>query len=163
MKLHVRHTFPCDIETFWASYFDETLEAELEAASPMDREILEEREEDGVQIRRLRFTTRKPLPGMLRGVLGSDKLTYEQETRHALAGHRLTWRIIPPVQADRIKAEGTFEVTAAPGGCARVIDGVVEVRVPLVGGQIEKLIVNTVTEGYEKTAAVRLAWIRART
>lgn len=162
MKLLVRHTFPCDPATFWKMYWDDAFDAELRKESAVERELLEERRDGSVLVRRVRLTPERELPGPAAKLLGSNKLVYEQENRWDEAAGRLEWRVIPTVLPGKLDAQGTFLVRGVPGGCEQVIEGEITVNVRFIGGQIEKLIVGEVQQSYDRMAEVCRRWLTDR-
>jgi hypothetical protein len=72
--------------------------------------------------------------------LGSSTLSYEQENRFNPATGTLTWAVKIAMLGDRVLASGDTVITAAPGGSRRVVNGEVTNSIPLIGGQIEKVI-----------------------
>lgn len=154
MDIRITHTFPCDPATYWAVTWDPKVDAEMRAATDADYEVVEDRREGDHQITRTRVRPRKDLPGMMRKALGRERLSYLQEVDTDNLGRRTTWKVIPDVLADRVKCQGTTRVVATPGGCARHIEGVIEVNVPLVGGAIESHIVTELERSWERAADV---------
>lgn len=162
MKLSIRHTFPCTVDQFWESYWDEGLDAEFQKTSTMRRELLSETFEGTKRVRRQRFESSIELPGPVAAALGTKTLAYEQITTIDQADSSLTWRVVPPLYKDKIKAEGTMTVRPVAGGCERVIDGVIEVKIPLFGGRIEGLVAENLQKSEDLSAVLRMRWIKAR-
>lgn len=164
MKLQVRHVFDCTPDEFWNLFWDPAYDAALQAKSgnEVKRELLEEKEVAGKRHIRYRFTPKKTLPGPIAALAGTDRLIYEQENMFDRASGLLTWKVLPTVVPDKVTAEGTFRVTPrAAGGCERVVDGTIEVRVKFIGGKIEEAIVNDVKGAYETATTVMNDLIRA--
>lgn len=159
MKLYVRHEFDCSPERFWEMYWDEAFDSELRAESAVQRELLEERTEGDVLVRRVRFTPERELPSAAAALLGAKKLVYEQENRWDKRASTLHWRVIPTILPGKLDAKGTFRVNKTDTGCEQVVEGNITVNVMLVGGQIEKAIVAEVEKSYDKTAAVCRRWL----
>ncbi|MEZ4240734.1 MAG: DUF2505 domain-containing protein [Myxococcota bacterium] len=162
MKLNVRHRFDCTPEVFWEMYWDEAFDAALREESAVTREVLEEREEDGVLIRRVRFTPDRELPGPAAALLGTSKLVYEQENRWDKASNTMHWKVIPTILPGKLDAQGTFRVVEVPGGCEQIVEGDISVNVRFIGGQIEKAVVSEVEKSYDKTAATSREWLKKR-
>lgn len=162
MKLHVRHTFPCDPDTFWEMFWDDSFDEMLQRGSSVHRELLDRHEEDGIIVRRVRFTPQKELPGPAAKVLGTSKLVYEQENRFDRANSRMTWRVIPTILPGKLDAHGTVVVRPIEGGCEQVIDGEITVNVRFIGGQIERAVVAEVEQSYQRQAEVAREWLRTR-
>lgn len=159
MKLLVRHRFDCTPERFWQMYWDPDFEAALRQQAAVQRELLEERREGDVVVRRLRFTPDRELPAAAAAVLGARKLVYEQENRWDERARVLHWRVIPTLLPGKLDAHGQFRVEAVPGGCEQLVEGDIQVNVRFVGGQIEKLVVAEVEKSYDKTAASCREWL----
>jgi hypothetical protein len=162
VKLHARWTFPCTVEQFWTCFDDPDWEAIEAKTSDQHAEVLETRHEGDVEIRRTRIRSSMKLPGLVASRLGSDTLGYDLVSRIDRKNSLLTWDVVPPAMADKIVARGVMRVSAVPGGCEQVLEGEVSVAVPLVGGQIEKGVVDGIVKGHEATAKRRQAWLKQR-
>lgn len=162
MKLHLRHTFPGTCDLYWQAYHDEGLDRAMSEASTSRREVLSRRSEGGVTTLTQRFHVDVDLPGPVRRLIGSDQLSYDQTSVIDEPNNLIRWEVTPPVQQDRVTARGTVTIRQAGGEVERVIDGEVSVRVPLVGGQIEKAIVSAIEDGYSKAAHIQRAWMAER-
>lgn len=141
MKLYLESDLAFDPATAWAIFESKEFEARLEEATDLVCEVLGETTEGSVQVKHLRFTSKRELPAMVARALGSKNLTYEQVNRYDAARSELAWSVQLPVMADRVSVGGVTRITPAPGGAKRVVDGEISVRVRLVGSQIEKVVV----------------------
>ena len=157
MKLQVRHVFDCTPDEFWNLFWNPAYDVALQTLNGNEvmRELLEERDVQGKKYLRYRFTPKKTLPAPIAALAKTDRLIYEQDNVFDRASGLLTWKVRPSVVPEKVTAEGTFRVTPrASGGCERVVDGKIEVRVSFVGGKIEEAIVNDVTRAYEVATTV---------
>ena len=141
MKLYLESDLAFDPATAWSIFESKEFEARLEQATDLVCEVLDETMEGGVQVKRLRYTSRRELPAMVARALGSKNLTYEQVNRYDAARSELAWTVKLPVMADRVSVAGVTRITPTTSGSKRVVDGDISVRVRLVGGQIEKAVV----------------------
>ena len=161
MKLDIRHTFDCTPARFWEMYWSDELDAMLNEGSTVQRELLEERREGGVLVRRLRFTPERELPAAASSLLGASKLVYEQENRWDEANSVLQWRVIPTILPGKLDAHGTLEVRPLGADrCEQVVVGDITVAVRFIGGQIEKAVVAEVEKSWERTAQTCRAWLQ---
>lgn len=162
MLLSFRDPFACPPETYWRSLFDPELVRLLAAQSGTEVELLHERHDGPLRTRHERYALSTPMPALLRRATGMTRIEYEQ--RSVFDDHRLhaTWQILPPAGRDRVHAAGTFEVLPHPDGCERVMQGEVRVQAPLIGPQLEQLIVSALTQAFHKGTATRRAWLRER-
>lgn len=161
MKLTARHTFPCTADVFWQMFWDEEYDRMVSQSAGVTRETLWEREEGSDKVWRMRFTPDQELPTMVAKAVGTNKLVYEQVSR-LTKENVLHWEVFPAVVPDKVTAKGTMRVVEHGTGIDRVVDGIIEVRIRLIGSRIEKAIHKSVTESYDKTAEAALEWIDKR-
>jgi hypothetical protein len=160
VKLLVRHTFDCTPARFWEMYWSDSFDQLLMRDATVDREVLEERQENGQTVRRVRFTPHADLPAAAASIVGAKKLVYEQENRFDPAKGVLTWRVVPTILPGKLDAKGKFSVSAKGSGCEQVVDGDITVNVFLVGAKIEAAVIAEVEKSYVKTAETARAWLR---
>lgn len=161
MKLMVRHNFPCSKDTFWQMFWDEEYDRMLREVTEATRETLWDREEGGGRRWRMRFVPQQELPAMIARAVGTKKLIYEQES-FLDANKVLHWEVFPAVVPDKVQARGTMKLVGADGKLERVVEGDISVRIPLVGGGIERMIHGSVLDGYERAYQVSLDWLDRR-
>lgn len=155
MRLDLRHSFSCDAETLWRLTDSDEFEARLAEASNTTREIVERRHENGEHYRRLRISVNRDLPSPMRKVLGSDTIRYDQETWRRDGENTLRWSITPMVLQGRFHGEGLTRIESEPsGGCARIIEGELTVKVPIIGRKMEERLVNDVAQSYARAAEI---------
>ena len=81
-------------------------------------------------------------------------LSWVQESVHVLASGTSTFRFVPDNYADRFSASGGTRIVSTGGGSVRTLSGEVKVRAPLVGGRVEKAIVEGLEEYLHAEAAL---------
>lgn len=125
------------------------------------RTVIEARDEPDRRFRRIRIETQRSLPAPIAKLLGRSNLSYELQETYEDATMTMTWRVIPSALADRITAEGVYQLVASdePGGCIRIVEGRVEVTLPVVGKRIEKLIGSELESSYEKGTDFAREWM----
>ncbi|MCB9507762.1 MAG: DUF2505 domain-containing protein [Myxococcales bacterium] len=156
MRFEIRHTFPCPPERLWEVTDSEEFERRLAEATGATRVLLEQSVKDGSRYTKRRISMKRDLPAPMRKALGTDEISYDQETWRPVEGDRLRWQISPKVLGDRFSGTGTTTVRATPAGCERIIAGDLQVKVPLIGGAMEKRLVDDVTASYERAAKIAL-------
>jgi hypothetical protein len=162
MKFSLSNTLPCSAEEAWSLISaDEFLEAS-NAGSRVKKESLLKEERDGLLYERIRVTFPQKLPRLEARALNREKLSYVQEQTTDSSRHLSQWQVKVDGAGDKIKAHGTFCLRPAPGGCLRIIEGEVKVSIPLIGGKIEREVVNKLKSSYEKSAAFTLQWIERK-
>ena len=143
MKLYVESLLPVDPNTAWELFESAEFSQRLESKTNIQAEVLEERPDgDNKVYRHMKYVSGTELPKMVAKALGSKSLTYEQFNRLDRNTGRMEWRVELPVLKDRVSVSGTTTITDHDGGCRRVVDGDITVKMRLVGGQIEKAVVG---------------------
>lgn len=161
MEIRIVQRFDCSAQKLWDIIRNPDFEKETREAANVDVSVLKKEERAGVLIEKVRITSRKELPGLMRSALGSDRLIYDQEMESDLARHITNWKVIPNFAADKVKCAGTSRIVATgASSCERVVSGEMKVSIPLVGGKIEQGIVSELENSYAKTADVIRQWIR---
>jgi len=161
VNLNVRHTFPCTADVFWQMFWDEEYDAMISKSAGVTRETLWDRQEGSDRVWRMRFTPDQELPAMVAKAVGTNKLVYEQQSRLD-ANNVLHWEVFPAVVPDKVTAKGTMRIQEHARGVDRIVDGEITVRIPLIGGRIEKAIHKSVVDSYEKAAESSLQWLSQR-
>jgi hypothetical protein len=148
-KLSVESVLPADVATAWELFESARFRDRLAEQTGLRAELLWEREEGGVIVRRLKYISSRELPSVAAAALGSRHLAYEQTNRLDLAGSKLDWVIELPLVADRVSVSGVTTMVAVTEGCKRKVEGRIDVRMPFIGGQIE----GFVAADFEKSMA----------
>jgi uncharacterized protein DUF2505 len=113
----------------------------------LGRPELVDRREDGdvVQLQvRYRFTG--DLSAAARRVVDPAKLSWVEHTTHDLARYQVDFRMAPDHYPDRLRSSGRYSFEADGDGARRLTEGELVVRVPLVGGAVERAIVSGLRE-----------------
>jgi hypothetical protein len=153
MDFRIAHRFNCSAADWWRASKQPEFEAAVAAASNVTITKLSEERSGHVTRARLRVVPAKDLPPIVQKAVGAPRFSYVQELEETDDSFEQRWKVLPDVLADKINVSGTLRVTDVPGGCERVIAGRIEVRVMLVGGTIEKGVVEELQAGYDRSAA----------
>jgi hypothetical protein len=122
--------------------------------------LTQQRDGDRIHQRtRYRFTG--DLSPAVTAVIDRDRLTWVDDAHHDLSTHVGHHRIEPDHYADRLQA--TYDVRLEPMAqeTHRVATGELTVRVPLVGGRVERAIVSGLEEHAAAEAEQLALWIAA--
>lgn len=159
MEFSFVHEFSVEPEGFWQLFFSEPYEKELFARLKMKSySVLERRDEGRLYRRVLELSPEMELPSWAGSVV--------RETRYR--EHDLLHRdrsvmdvsIEPAILKERFAMNGVFKVTPLSGGrCRREFSGEIRILVPLIGGKIEKFLVERMREGYDAAAALTREFI----
>lgn len=92
---------------------------------------------------RVRYRFTADLPAAARAVVDPNRLSWVEETTYDLARRTSTMRFVPDEYASKLQAgaSATFSEPAEGKGVIRSVSGDLKVRVMLVGGQVERVIV----------------------
>lgn len=166
MKLHCEHRIDMSAEAFWGLIHSEAYERRVaEVVGLREYETLE-RVEDARQVfRRIRVVPAMParLTALLRRIAGERDSTYFEEQSRSKLQRLVRWRSVPSFLSGRARIEGEVRLEEIDDGhCLRVLDGVVEIRVPGLGLLLERAIASAATEAYAKSAAVANEMARER-
>lgn len=100
---------------------------------------------DGVTIRaRYRFVA--DLPAAALAIIDPARMTWVEETRYDAATLTGTTRLLPDHYASKMQASATVRFVDDGGGSHRRVSGDLKVKVLLVGGQVERVIVDGLEE-----------------
>lgn len=87
-----------------------------------------------------------PLNAAVRRAIDPQKLTWVEETQYDCERHAGRHRIVADHYGDRLHCEYRSALVASDGGTRRTSSGTMKVKVPLVGGQVERAIVSGLEE-----------------
>jgi hypothetical protein len=161
VQFDIDQRYPAPVSAVLAAYTDRSLYEALVAGTRVGKpEVLDVVRDGAAATVRLRYRFTAELPAAALAILDPGRLTWVEETRYDL--ERATSRTVlrPDHYGDRLSASATarFDAdTAQPGGCRRRVMGEVSVRgVPLVGGRVERAIVDGLREHLtDEAGAVR--------
>ncbi len=162
MRLVMNQPFPCSPEELTPIFDSPAFHERMAQRSAVVRELIEERDESDASVSRWRVTAKREIPAAMAKMIGSKHIVYEQESRRDKASGVLHWTITPMVLADKFSGAGTTIVRATAGGCERVIEGELTVKVPLLGKKMEGKLVENVQESYAKAAEIALELLQER-
>jgi hypothetical protein len=156
MDFRITHRFPGSAQAWWSVCKHPDFEAVIAQASDVTMTLLSDETRDGVRRQRVRVVPRKELPALVQKAIGAPRFSYVQETEERAGESSLRWTVLPELLADKIRCAGTLRLVDVPGGCERTVEGTVEVRVTLVGGTIEKAVIDELRQGYDRSAVALL-------
>lgn len=162
MRFELRHRFDCTPDTLWSITESDDFERRLSAASNSRRELVERTEKNGEIFICRRIIANRELPAPMKKAIGSEHIGWDQHTWRKVGGNQLRWKIVPMVIRDRFSGDGTTTVIPSPTGCERIIAGDVTIRIPLLGGTMEKRLVDDVSASYEAAARIINEILRER-
>ena len=160
MKFEIRTHFDLPPEEYWTKSDSRELSRLIDEASGVERTLLSEERGDGKTTREYRVTQTKDLPPAAQKMMRTQRLSYNQTQAYDDASLSMRWSVNPEIFPGKVKIEGTVEVVPNGTGCERVVRGEINVAIPLVGGKIEKHVVNDLKRSYERAGRVTAEWLK---
>jgi hypothetical protein len=162
MKYRIEDTFDVSAEHYWKTFFDAEFNAALWPALEIECEPLElDRKGEGsdlVIVRKQRLTPKREMPAIIAKFV-KGKLSYVEHNVFTARDNTMKTTTTPSFMADKIDTSGTFRIEVlGPNKVNRIWDGNCEVGIPLVGGKVEKLLVEEVRESYRKATEFTRKW-----
>lgn len=163
MEYRIEDTFDVSAERYWEIFFSDEYNAGLWPALDIQRELLVfERKGEGPELRihrKQRLVPQREVPGFIKKLV-SGAITYVEKNDFVAADNAMRTVTIPGFAADRITTTGTYRLEPlGANGCKRIWEGVCECRIPLVGGKVEKQLVDEVRESYRRATDFTRKWI----
>lgn len=113
-----------------------------------ERVVTEQRERsDGTVRRVVHYEFDGRLPPAVEKIIGAKMVSWDEIGVFDPAGHEWAFEIDPHVLADRFECHGTYTFREEGGTTVREVAVELEVKIPVVGGRVEKAI----AEGLEET------------
>src|SRR5687767_8549038 len=139
MNFNFAHEFDIDVANYWKIFLSPEFNKEMFGELKMKEYKVLKQEDDGKQFHRIQScepTT--PVPSFLQSVVKSTG--YTEIDRLDWATNTMSIVIETQMFKDRFNMSGLYVVTPLDGGkrCRREFKGEVKVTVPLLGGKIEK-------------------------
>ena len=124
-----------------------------------DAELLECTRNGQEAHQRVRLAFTAPLASAVTAVIDPSRLTWVDDARYDLVAHTAEHHIEPDHYADRLSCSYRAVIDDSEGGAMRVLTGTVKVRMPLVGGKVERAIVSGLSEHAEAEASLINEWV----
>lgn len=143
-----------------AAYFDDAHRDEQDRATDIARRDVVE-DVDGPDARRRvsRVFPRRQLPAVVRAVVRGD-LSFDETIVWVKAADRIDFDIRPHLLDGRARIAARYQLTATgPGEVLRAYDGTVDVEVRLIGGRIERAIIDDLGRSLAAAAALTQAYL----
>lgn len=143
MDFTVTQRFDADLDEVVAIYSDPAFFCALPPTERLATPELVSSERDGdTVILRLRHRLTAELPSMVTKFVDPDKLTWVEVTTLDAAARHSTSDLLPDEYPDLLRASASATFAADGSGTTRVVQGRVEVPVPIFGAKVEGAIVE---------------------
>ena len=142
MKLNYSLQFNKDKDTVLSAFCDpDFFEQHQKLMGHRDFELLSHDDDGDRCVIKFRYQVESDVPAFAKKILGDTSEVVQTETWVRSSGQG-------QVSVDVATLPGTMECTAQVndngGGCTKVFDWEVKVKIPLVGGKIEKVVVDDI-------------------
>ena len=163
MKFRIDQRIPAPLAAVEAALLDRDFVAATARLPKLGSpEVLENSRDGDRAHQRIRYRFTAQLSGAVTRVVDPGKLTWVDDGRYDLTTHTSRHRILPDNYADRLQA--SYDVTLEPLGDStrRLVTGELTVHVPLVGGRVERAIVDGLEEHANAEGELLGRWIAER-
>lgn len=151
------------VAAVFEAYFDPEQAAEQDALVGIARrEVVALEDADGELRRTCHVVPRRQLPAVLRPLVAGE-LSYRERLRWRRARDELELVIEPSLLGGRVELRSTYQLrNAGPGRVARRYAGHVAVELRLLGGRVERAILDDLARSLPAAAACTQRWLDRR-
>jgi hypothetical protein len=163
MRYTISDDFETSLEHYWQVFFDDAYNAELYKRLKVGREVLEVKQEgegESLVIRRkVKLSPQREVPALVAKFV-KGAITYTEQGVFTARTNTLEIVTIPGFMADQLTTRGTYRVQSlGPNKVRRTWDGEISCKIPILGGKVEKHIVEEVTTSYRDTTEFTRKWL----
>jgi Protein of unknown function (DUF2505) len=145
---------PASVEAVDAALVDPAFQARMAELPKLGSAEVVANDRDGSTVKlQVRYLFQADLSPAVTRVVDPTKLTWIEDSTVDLGTHHTVCVIRPDNYANLLEGSYEAQLTPSGSGCTRVLTGKVKVRVPLLGGKVEKAIVG----GLSENAAAQVA------
>ena len=160
MQFSLAHEFDTDVKSYWKIFLSPDFNKDMFAELKMKNyEVLEQKDDGKIFYRKQTLEPTTPIPGFLQSIIKSTGYT---EIDHLdWSTNVMDVKIETAMFKDKFHLNGKYSVSPLGDGsrCKREFRGDVKVSMPLVGGKIEKYMMEQMRDSYEIAARVTRKWI----
>lgn len=163
MKYTITDDFKTSAKRYWEVFFDDAYNEALFRHLRIGRQVLEctrEGEGDSLVIRRRQILTpQREAPKIFKKLI-KGAISYTENNTFTARDNRIQVETIPGFAADKLTTRGTYRIEVlGPEQVRRIFDGECTCRIPLIGGKIERTIVDEVRASYRDTTDFTRQWL----
>jgi hypothetical protein len=138
-----------------AALVDATFLVRMDQLPKLGSAEVVDQQHDGATVRQqVRYLFRAELSGAVTKVVDPDRLTWVEDSTVDLAAHLTRCEIRPDHYANLLAGRYDARVEPAGDGSSRTITGTIKVKMPLVGGRVERAIVDGLRENADAQATL---------
>jgi hypothetical protein len=158
----LKHEIECGEARFWKLFFDKEFNEKLyrEALGFPYYEVLETNESETKITRRAKGQPKMNAPAAVQKVLGSN-FRYTEDGTFDRATKVFRWKMIPSSMEGKIIQDGSVKLEGVTENkVTRVVELIIEAKVMLVGGLIEKMAEQQLRDGWNASHKFMNQWIK---
>ena len=155
VKFGFEQRWAAPVDAIMETYLDEGFWNGLDGFSNMAPPQLLSLERDdaaGTALVRLRYKVNATLPAQAARFIDPDDVAWVQETEWDLTALTAQVRFLPVQAAGLMRASASIDVRADGADTVRELRGEFKVKIPLVGGRVEKAVVGDIGTNLEEEA-----------
>lgn len=160
MNFNFSHDFDIDVANYWKIFLTPEFNKEMFGDLKVKKYEVLKQEDDGQHFRRVQeVEPSTPIPSFLQSIVKS--IGYTEYDDLDWSTNVMDVRIETHMMKDKFSMHGKYAVLPLDGGkrCRREFRGEVKVSMPLIGGRIEKYMMEQLRDSYEIAAACTRRWI----
>lgn len=154
----IEHTWPVPRTLVLEHHLDPEIHQRANAAITSAERTLESVEKRGDKTVQRFHVKGTKIPAAAKKVLKPEMLEWIEESVWDPSTEKFEWKILPNVMKDKIFASGELFYEAAGEKTRRVVTGRIEIKIPLAGKVIEKVLVDQLKESYDQAAGAEGAF-----
>ena len=162
MHFRFEHEFDIEPKDYWEMFFSEPYNQDLYKQLKMKTRELVEQKDEGKTLRRVvRLTPDEEIPAVFKSVI-KDTSYVERNVFHR---DRSVMDVVvePAMMKNKFDLKATYSVVpSGPGRSRRIFEGDVKISVMIIGGQIEKYMVDKMRSSYDIATEVTRKWVAKR-
>lgn len=146
--MSLNYSFSCDCETFFNLMTDPDVLVERSLACGELSADIEVKQRGKKTLVSMNRQIKRELPAMLAKLFDSTQtMIFEEEWQAAGNGHRGKYTM--NVVGQPVQLEAKFTLSPKDSGCEYQIDHSCKVKIPLIGGKVEKFVLSSLAEGVD--------------
>lgn len=161
MRYNFSHEFDIDAERYWKIFLSDEFTEDLYRDLRAKERVKLTQTDDGKTFYRVqRITPHTTIPGFMSSIVQGG-LSYTEIDTLDWATNTMQVVIEMESMKDRFSMQGLYKVIPLDGGSRvrRDFTGDIKVDIPIIGGKIEKTVLEQTRDGYETAAHTTRRWI----
>jgi uncharacterized protein DUF2505 len=162
MHLHLEHRIDAALDEVETAAAEEDFQRRLTSLPNVhERRVMSVDERpDGSIHRVVRYVFSGPVPEPVLRVIGAARVSWDEEAEFDPAAHEWRWEIHPHFLGGLFECSGRYACASEGEATNRIVDADIKVKVPLVGGRVERFIADGLTTTLNAEAEMLTQYLR---